>query len=595
MPASQGFAVNGLASTPYNVAVGGTEFNDKASPSTYWNPTNNSQLASAKGYIPEIAWNESSYTAGSSSNSLYAGGGGSSILWARPSWQTGLGVPGGAMRATPDVSLTAAGHDGYVIEQEGSLYLVGGTSASTPSFAGLMAIVNQYTHAINGNPNSKFYSLASQVPSVYHDVTSGSNAVPCEGGSSACSTSGPSTNVGTMLGYSATAGYDLATGWGSVDANALVTNWGGTAVGPSIVSLTPNPMTGSAASQNLTINGTGFVAGAGLKVTVGLTAYQGSQIDFVSTSQLLVSVNVGTGAQSLAVQVTNPNSQTSNSAPLTVTGGSASPVITSLSPNPITVSNYAQGLTVNGSGFVAGSALTVTVGGTIYQGAQVNFVSSSQLVVIVNVGGTAQSLAVEVTDPNGHASNLSTLTVTGGSAAPMITTLNPNPMTASNSAQTLTINGSGFLPGLRLSIGGTSITSAQLASLGPNELQVNVVTGLLTYTYPVQVMNANSQISNSVNLQVNAPPVPTITSLTPDPMIGSSAAQTLTINGTNFQSGTGLKVTVGGASYSGSQVTFVSASQLKATVTVAAGAKALPVQVINPSGQVSNGEPLTVR
>ena len=194
----------------------GHRFNDSASPSTYWNATNNTQLASAKGYIPEVAWNESSYTAGSSNNNLYGGGGGTSTIWPRPSWQTAPGMPSGAMRLSPDVSLTAAGHDGYVIEQGGSLELIGGTSASTPSFAGLMAIVNQYTKTTNGNPNSKLYALASSAPSVFHDVTAGSNAVPCEGGSPNCSASALSTNVGTMKGYSAGAGYDLATGLGSV-------------------------------------------------------------------------------------------------------------------------------------------------------------------------------------------------------------------------------------------------------------------------------------------------------------------------------------------------------------------------------------------
>ncbi|MEI9972322.1 MAG: hypothetical protein WDO73_09885 [Ignavibacteriota bacterium] len=163
-PAAQGFGVNGLGSTAYNVSVGGTQFHDTASPSTYWNASNNAQLASAKGYIPELAWNESSYTAGASGNSLYAGGGGASTVWSRPAWQTAPGVPSGSARLTPDVSLTAAGHDGYTVEQEGALYLVGGTSASTPSFAGLMAIVNQYTQTTNGNPNAKFYALASLRP-----------------------------------------------------------------------------------------------------------------------------------------------------------------------------------------------------------------------------------------------------------------------------------------------------------------------------------------------------------------------------------------------------------------------------------------------
>jgi len=493
------------------------------------------------------------------------------------------------MRLTPDVSLTAAGHDGYVVEQEGSLYLVAGTSASTPSFAGLMAIVNQYTHATNGNPNAKFYALASAVPSIYHDVTSGSNAVPCAGGSANCSAAAPSTNVGKMNGYSAGVGYDLATGLGSVDANALVTNWGGTAAGPSITSLSPNPMAGSSAIQTLTINGAGFVAGTGLQVTVGTVKYQAS---FVSSSQLTASVTVGAGAQTLAVQVTNPNGQVSNSVSLTVNGPGTAPAISSLSPNPMTGSSSAQTLTINGSGFVSGSGLKVTVGGTAYLA---SFGSSSRLTVSVAVGASAQTLAVQVTNPNGQVSNSVSLTVNAPVAAPVITSLNPNPMTGSNSPQTLTINGSGFAPGLKLSIGGTTITATQLAALTPTQLQVSIITGFTTYTYAVQVVNANGGVSNVVNFQVNAPPAPTIASLTPNPLSGSTAAQVLTVNGSNFQSGTGLKVSVGSAVYAGSQVSFVSASQLKVTVDIPAGAKTLAVQVTNPSGQVSNAASLTVK
>jgi subtilase family serine protease len=497
-PARSGFGVSGLASSQYNVAVGGTEFNDTASPSTYWSASNNSQMASALGYIPEVAWNESSYTtAGAAGNSLYAGGGGASGVWPRASWQTGPGVPSGTARLVPDVSLTAAGHDGYVMEQEGALYLVGGTSASTPSFAGLMAIVNQYTGTSNGNPNARLYALAAQTPSIFHDVTAGGNAVPCAGGSPNCSAAAPGANVGKMNGYSAGQGYDLATGLGSVNAYLLATNFGGAAAsGPSIASLSPNPMTGSAASQSLTVNGTGFVAGSGLKVTVGGTAYVPSQ---VSATQLVVSVNVGTGAQSLAVQVTNPNGQTSAAASLTVNA----PVVT-----------------------------------------------------------------------------------------PAITALSPNPMTASNSGQILTIKGSGFLAGLKLLIGSTTIQASQLASLSATQLTVNIVTGLTTYSYPVQVVNANGGVSNTVSLQVNAPPA--ITSLAPNPLSGQAAAQSLTINGGNFQTGTGLKVTVGGTAYTGSQITAASATQLKVTVTIPAGAKTLAVQVTDPDGLVSNAASLTV-
>jgi hypothetical protein len=505
-PASQGFGVNGLASTPYNVAVGGTEFNDAGSPSTYWNPSNNAQLASAKGYIPEIAWNDSSYTAGASSNSLYAGGGGASTLWPRPSWQTGPGVPGGTMRLTPDVSLSA-GHDGYLVEQEGTLYLVGGTSAAAPSFAGLMALVNQYTHAANGNPNGKLYALASQVPAVYHDVTAGSNSVPCAGGSSNCSAAA-GAGVGKMDGYSAGVGYDLATGFGSVDANALVTNWGGAAAVPSVVSLSPNPMTASAAIQSLTVNGAGFTAGSGVKVTVGAAAYQGSQINFVSSSQLVISVDLGIAAQSLPVQVTNPSGQISNSVTLTVNAPNAAPVIAALSPNSLVASNSAQTLTINGTGFTAGNGLKVTVGTAAYQGSQVNFVSSTQLALSVNVGVTAQNLPVQVTNPDGQTSNSVNLAVIAPNAAPVITALSPNPVTGSNSARTLIITGTGFLPGLKLLVGGTTITAGQLVSLTPRQLQVNIITGLATHTYPVQVVNSSGSVSNTFSLQVSAPPAP---------------------------------------------------------------------------------------
>ena len=501
-PAAQGFAVNGLASTPYNVAVGGTQFNDTASPSTYWNSANDSHYASARGYIPEVAWNESSFTtAGASGNSLYAGAGGASALWPRPSWQTGTGVPTTATRVLPDVSLTAAGHDGYVVEQEGSLYLVGGTSASTPAFAGIMAMVSQFTGTRIGNPNGKFYALAASAPSVYHDIATGANAVPCSGGSANCSAAAPAGNIGQLKGYSAGAGFDLATGWGSVDAYALAANWGGTPAAPTVTSLSPNPIAASASAQNLSINGAGFAAGSGLQVIIGANTYSGTQVAFKNSSLLVVAIATGAAAQTLAVHVVNPGGQSSNAVNLQVSAPPVSPAIGSLSPNP---------------------------------------------------------------------------------------------MTGSNSGQILTIAGSGFQPGLNLRIGTTAIASTQLASLSATQIQVNLIVGFTTRTYPVQVINPNGQVSNTVNFQVNAPVAPSIASLTPNPLTGSNAAQTLTLNGANFQTGRGTGVTVGSTLYQGSQVTVVSATRILVSVAVPAGSRTLAVQVTNPNGQVSNGASLTV-
>jgi len=175
-----------------------------------------------------------------------------------------------------------------------------------------------------------------------------------------------------------------------------------------------------------------------------------------------------------------------------------------------------------------------------------------------------------------------------------IGSLSPNPMTGSNSGQILTIAGSGFQPGLKLQIGTTPIASTQLASLSANQIQVNIIVGIGARTYPVQVINPNGQVSNTVNFQVSAPVAPSIASLSPNTLTGSNLVQTLTLNGANFQTGTGTKVTVGSTLYQGSQVTVVSATAIRLSFVLAAGSRTLTVQVTNPNGQVSNGASLTV-
>src|SRR5208282_5276012 len=131
---------------------------------------------SALSYIPEVAWNESGPTSG-----LWAGSGGASAIYSKPAWQSGTGVPADGKRDVPDVSLTAAAHDGYLIFQDGAFYVVGGTSAAAPSFAGVMALVVQSTAARQGNANNVFYALAAKQQSggaaVFHDVTTGNNSV----------------------------------------------------------------------------------------------------------------------------------------------------------------------------------------------------------------------------------------------------------------------------------------------------------------------------------------------------------------------------------------------------------------------------------
>jgi pseudomonalisin len=253
--ASHGHGVNGLCSTPYSVCVGGTEFND-SNASLYWSASNASGTqASAISYIPEKVWNESGPGYG-----LWSSGGGTSSIYGKPAWQSGTGVPADGKRDVPDVSLTSAGHDGYLIYQEGSLYVVGGTSAASPSFAGVMALVVQHAGARQGNANTVFYSLAGKQraggAAVFHDIISGSNSVP------------------GLIGFNATLGYDQATGLGSVDGSVLVTHWSDATPPPvpafratvSASSVSVTAGSNKSVTVNVAVSG-GFNAAVSLSVT----------------------------------------------------------------------------------------------------------------------------------------------------------------------------------------------------------------------------------------------------------------------------------------------------------------------------------------
>jgi pseudomonalisin len=89
--AVNGRAVNGLCSSPYSVCVGGTQFSD-SNYSLYWAPSNSTTMGSALSYIPEAAWNASAVSG------LWSGGGGVSTLYAKPTWQSGVGVPADGRR-----------------------------------------------------------------------------------------------------------------------------------------------------------------------------------------------------------------------------------------------------------------------------------------------------------------------------------------------------------------------------------------------------------------------------------------------------------------------------------------------------------------
>jgi len=306
-----GTAVNGVASTPYNVAVGGTDFDQYGRWGIFWSSTNDSTTGtSALGYIPEIPWNQSCAQLGPPGcninttpvqlQNIVAGGGGPSRLYSKPSWQTGIhGMPNDSKRDQPDVSqLASPGFNGtgFLFCQSDAAMacqvstgfsgfmtfgITGGTSASAPSFAGIMALVNQSQATAQnpaprqGNANYILYALANKngascasatpvvTGCIFNDIVGGSSAlptggtgigtisVPCNGGTVGCSATmngqigvldSPSTPG--LMAWNVSPGYDQATGLGSLNVGNLITAWATASSVQTTTTLTLSPTTG---------------------------------------------------------------------------------------------------------------------------------------------------------------------------------------------------------------------------------------------------------------------------------------------------------------------------------------------------------------
>ena len=275
--AQDGLAVDVPGSIPEITSMGGTELDEGSG--SYWNAS-----GTAISYIPEIVWNDTAID-----QQLAGGGGGTSVYFPHPGWQTGPGVPNDAFRHVPDLAFSAsADHDGYYVYTGGSANIFGGTSVAAPTMAGVTALLNQYLVSTGiqkqpgiGNLNPSLYRLGQSTTNVFHDVSAGNNAMPCAIGSPNCTT-------GTM-GYSAAPNYDSASGWGSVDASNLIHQWSSAAPQASAVvpSLDQNPVF----QQQPDANGNSWVFTLTLNEEAGIaTTLTGMTINGVDYSSTLASL-----------------------------------------------------------------------------------------------------------------------------------------------------------------------------------------------------------------------------------------------------------------------------------------------------------------
>jgi subtilase family serine protease len=210
-------------------------------------------LTAANAYSSEVPWD---------TNATEGGGGGVSTKFAQPSYQAGVpGLPSACAtkRCVPDISADADPATGYSIFSQGVWTSVGGTSAAAPLWAGFTAVYNQDATAAGkaklGSANPKLYSLAKTTqPFVpFHDITTG--------------------HTSTATNWPATAGYDLATGIGSLDANNLARDLlGGGTVPTNDFSIAASPTSVSVAQGASATSAISTAVTSGSAQTVALTA-----------------------------------------------------------------------------------------------------------------------------------------------------------------------------------------------------------------------------------------------------------------------------------------------------------------------------------
>jgi len=330
--ATRGMSVNFPASLPEVTAVGGTTFNEGSG--NFWASSNSLTGASATMYIPEVSWNDTQ-----AFNRLSGTGGGASSYFPKPAWQQGSGVPADGMRDVPDVAFSAsAAHDAYLIFNGGILSAIGGTSAPTPAFAGVVALLN---HSLTkseqgsgrlGNINATLYRLAQTTTDVFHDVTSGNNIVPCAPGSPNCATG--------SFGYSSGAGYDPVTGLGSMDVNRMVAEWTSAVSGtnlsvtasPASVNFYGGPMTLSAAVTGKGGIPTGSVSFVFHDATIG-----SANLANGSASVTINPAVLGIGNQTVIAIYSGDANFSSSSAAVSVTVAKpvGAAIVMTASPNPV--------------------------------------------------------------------------------------------------------------------------------------------------------------------------------------------------------------------------------------------------------------------
>jgi uncharacterized protein (TIGR03437 family) len=511
------------ASIPEVTGVGGTEFNEGTG--TYWSLTSDVNHASALSYIPEIAWNDSV-----ADGSPSASGGGASIYFAKPMWQTGSGVPSDGARDVPDVVFSAsADHDAYVVYTAGSLTGIGGTSVPAPIMAGVAALLNQYLVANGaqstagiGNLNPRLYAMAQSNPNVFHDITTGSNLVSTSCRRKVC--------AGTPIGYNAGPGYDQVTGLGSLDVFNLVTAWNASASGKTVpemvvASSAANLTDGTNTVLTATLTGSNGTTPTGtVTFLLGTTTLGSAQLSGsggTSTASLTVAASqLLSGLDTITAQYASNSSSFGNAAAsvtVTVSTGSGTVAIAGIADGASFRHSYAPGMALSVFGTQLAPAVQVAssvplplsmegVSATINGvSAPLYSVSPGQLNLQIPYQTAVNSIAILTIQNNGQSSTYSfpvaataPAIFVDGNGAPV-----PNASAKAGSVITLFVTGAGAVTP-SIATGAAPASTTSIASL-PRPVNEPVFVTVGGASAPVQFAGIPSGLVGVVQINYQVP------------------------------------------------------------------------------------------
>lgn len=300
---------------------------------------------------------------------------------------------------------------------------------------------------------------------------------------------------------------------------------------PQLSSLSPSSANAGSPATSVTINGSGFIAGAIVR-WIANNATQTLARNVVSPTQITATIPASflTAPVDAQVEVVNTiGSPPSNRLTFRVVATGTTPVITSMNPPSVPAGSVATALTITGTGFASGLAVRWTFGGqtTTLQNSQLTGTTQISVQIPANLLSTAGTAQVVVANPGGLTSQAATFTIT--TAAPTITQLAPNSVVRLSGDTVITITGTGFAANstVRWTLGGQVTTLGGFVFVSATSVRATVPAAQLAAAGTAQVaVVTNNVASAAAGFAITALP-PISATITPSTAVQPSLTFTL--------------------------------------------------------------------